>query len=136
MFFEYFIYYFVLDINFRSAYAASKHALQAFSDSMRAEIKHHNVDVTMINPGYIRTSLSVNALTGRGDRYGQMDETTESGADPLQAAYAIVVAMKEKIQELMLCSQFYRFAVLVRAILPNIYFKIMARRASKGKKSR
>jgi dehydrogenase/reductase SDR family protein 7B len=103
---------------------------------MRAEIKHHNIDVTVINPGYIRTSLSMNALTGRGDKYGQMDETTEAGADPLQAAYEVVIAIKERTQELMLCSLFYRFVVLLRAILPSLYFRIMARRAAKVKKSR
>ncbi|KAK4014883.1 dehydrogenase/reductase SDR family protein 7-like [Daphnia magna] len=125
-----------LAIPFRSAYAASKHALQAFSDSLRAEVDHRNIDVTVVNPGYIRTSLSVNALTGRGDKYGQMDETTESGTDPLQAAYQIVIAIKRKTQELMLCSVFYRLAVLFRAILPSVYFKMMARRALRAKKIR
>lgn len=90
----------------------------------------------MVNPGYIRTSLSLNALTGRGDKYGQMDETTESGADPLQAAAEIVQAIKQKTDELMLCSLFYRLAVLLRAILPKVYFMLMARRAARVKKSR
>lgn len=78
----------------------------------------------------------MNALTGRGDKYGQMDETTESGTDPLQAAYQIVIAIKRKTQELMLCSVFYRLAVLFRAILPSVYFKMMARRALRAKKIR
>lgn len=54
----------------RSAYAASKHALQAFCDSMRPEIAQHNVHVTVISPGYIQTSLSMNAVTGSGQKYG------------------------------------------------------------------
>lgn len=54
----------------RSAYAASKHALQAWCDSTRAELADTNVKVTVINPGYIKTDLSVNALTGNGEKYG------------------------------------------------------------------
>lgn len=55
---------------FRSAYTASKHALQAFCDSLRAEVAHHNVNVTVVSPGYVRTNLSVNALTDTGEKYG------------------------------------------------------------------
>lgn len=54
----------------RSAYAASKHALQAFCDTLRAEVAHHNVNVTVVSPGYIRTNLSLNAVTGTGEKYG------------------------------------------------------------------
>lgn len=63
----------------RSSYSASKHALQAFSDSLRAEVAQHNVYVTVASPGYVKTQLSVNALTGTGDAHGQMDEATEKG---------------------------------------------------------
>lgn len=51
----------------RSAYAASKHAIQAFGDSLRAEMKQHNIDVTVISPGYVQTSVSLNALSGSGE---------------------------------------------------------------------
>ena len=52
----------------RSAYSASKHALQAFSDSLRAEMRSsgHNIQVTVVNPGYVCTKLSLNARTGDG----------------------------------------------------------------------
>ena len=52
----------------RSAYSASKHALQAFSDSLRAEMlsSGKNVHVMVVNPGYVRTNLSLNARSGDG----------------------------------------------------------------------
>jgi len=49
---------------------ASKHALQAFCDSLRAEVDGHGITVSVISPGYIRTNLSVNALTTDGTAYG------------------------------------------------------------------
>nr|CAG4650211.1 EOG090X07KM [Sida crystallina] len=123
-----------LAIPFRSAYSASKHALQAFSDSLRAEVNQHNIKVTVVNPGYIKTNLSLNALTGSGQLYGHMDPTTESGLDPAVAANSIIAAVKNGKCELMLCSLFYRFIVLLRVLFPGIFFWAMARRASKFKK--
>nr|CAG4643260.1 EOG090X07KM [Ilyocryptus agilis] len=123
-----------LAIPFRSAYGASKHALQAFSDSLRAEMKPEGVLVTVANPGYIRTSLSLNAVTSKGEKYGQMDETTESGWDPADVAEDIVKAVKEKKKEVMICSIFYRLAVYLRILLPTAFFAIMARRAAKAPK--
>ncbi len=40
---------------FRSSYAASKHALVGFFDSLRAEHAHRGVGVLNVFPGYIRT---------------------------------------------------------------------------------
>jgi len=123
-----------LAIPFRSAYSASKHALQAFSDCLRAEVKKHGVRVTVVNPGYIRTSLSLNALTASGQRHGQMDAATESGLEPRQAALRVIQAIKSDVSELMLCSLFYRLVVFLRALLPGVFFWAMARRAAKWKK--
>jgi dehydrogenase/reductase SDR family member 7B len=119
---------------YRSAYAASKHALQAFSDSLRAEVSHHNIDVTVINPEYMKTNLSLNALTGSGNTYGLMDPTTENGLDPNEAAGQVIAAIKSRKQEVMLCSLFKQFAILLRAMFPAIFFWFMVRRANKLKK--
>lgn len=54
----------------RSAYAATKHAMQAFGDCLRAEMHQHNINVTVISPGYIKTNISLNAFTGSGDSHG------------------------------------------------------------------
>ena len=56
----------------RSAYSASKHALQAFSDSLRAEVRssRQNLHVMVVNPGYVNTNLSLNARKGDGSFHG------------------------------------------------------------------
>lgn len=123
-----------LAIPFRSAYAASKHALQAFSDSLRAEVKRDDIHVTVVNPGYIRTSLSLNALTGDGQKYGRTDEAIETGMDPYAAAEQIVRSVKVKKEELMLCSIFYQLVVILRAIWPRAFFIAMERRAARARK--
>jgi len=120
-----------LAIPFRSAYAASKHALQAFSDCLRAEMNHNNIGVTVVNPGYVKTNLSLNALTGSGQQYGQMDENTESGLDPVKAAARIVTAIKRKQDELLLCEWYYHIIVFVRSLFPKLFFMAMVHRAAK-----
>lgn len=54
----------------RSAYAGSKHAMQAYADSLRAEMKQHNINVCVVSPGYVKTAVSINALTGSGQPHG------------------------------------------------------------------
>ncbi len=66
----------------RSAYAAAKHALHGFFDSLRAEVHEDGIAVTIICPGYVRTSVSINALTGDGSKLNVMSDTTDQGMDP------------------------------------------------------
>lgn len=113
----------------RSAYSASKHALQAFADSLRAEVTSDNISVSVISPGYIKTQLSLNALTGSGKVHGEMDHTTESGYSPEYCAQEIVKAVAQKRNELVLSSLFPRIAIFLRNFFPFLYFIIMDRRA-------
>ena len=77
----------------RSSYAGSKHALHGFFDSLRAEVNKHGVGVTLICPGYIRTNVSINALTGSGAPQNTMDEATGQGMDPADLAQKILKAV-------------------------------------------
>jgi len=50
--------------------ASSKHASQAFFDSLRAEVVDDGINVTVVNPGYIKTNLSMNAFSPDGTKHG------------------------------------------------------------------
>jgi len=79
----------------RSAYCASKHALHGFFDTVRAELWKDNIQVTLVLPGWVRTNISVNALTAAGAPQRKMDSGTATGFPPEQCA-ARIVAMAEK----------------------------------------
>jgi dehydrogenase/reductase SDR family protein 7B len=115
----------------RAAYSASKHAMQAFCDSLRAEMDEHNVKVTLISPGWISTNLSLNALTGSGVSYGKMDNETAQGADPIELANEIVRAVLDDKKDVVSASLSPRLAILIRSWCPSLYFWIMAKRAHK-----
>jgi short-subunit dehydrogenase len=74
----------------RSGYAAAKHALHGFFDSLRAEVAKDGVSVTAIVAGAIRTDESINALTGDGSSYGVMDELQATGIEVARAADMMV----------------------------------------------
>ncbi|XP_066141539.1 dehydrogenase/reductase SDR family protein 7-like [Euwallacea fornicatus] len=116
----------------RSAYSASKHALNAFSDSLRAEVAAENIFVTVVIPGYIKTQLSMNALTGSGKAHGQLDATTESGYSPEEVAEEIVKGVVTKKKEMIISSLLPKIAIFLRRYLPFLYFLVMERRAKKS----
>ena len=117
-----------LAIPMRAAYAASKHACHGYFESLRAEVADRDLNVFIVCPGYVRTSLSLNALTGRGERYGQMDATTAAGLDPSVVAREIVDGVLARKHESTLADLKSRIAILLRAVLPNLLCTIMAKR--------
>uniref|UniRef100_A0A1B6CN93 Ketoreductase domain-containing protein n=1 Tax=Clastoptera arizonana TaxID=38151 RepID=A0A1B6CN93_9HEMI len=122
-----------ISIPHRSAYAASKHALQAFCDCLRAEVAQYKINVTVVSPGYIRTNLSLNALTSSGQQYGVTDESTASGYSPDKVADDILSAVIRKKPELILSETTPRLAIYLRTFFPSLYFYIMKNRAKRLK---
>ncbi|KFB43271.1 AGAP005532-PA-like protein [Anopheles sinensis] len=118
-------------IPYRSAYSASKHAQQAFCDSLRAEVAKDNIKVTLVSPGYINTSLSINALTGSGQAYGKMDATTAGGASPEATANSILKAIARDEKDIILAPIAPRVAYWLRHFMPPVYFWVMKKRAEK-----
>lgn len=118
-----------LAIPFRSTYAASKHALQAFFDSLRAEVTDHGIHVSVISPGYIRTNLSQSSLSADGTTYGLAEKEIEAGMSPEYVADCIVEAVCARDSEVLIGPLLYLVTVYLRNFLPNVYFSVMRRRA-------
>ncbi|XP_045491416.1 dehydrogenase/reductase SDR family protein 7-like [Colias croceus] len=115
----------------RSAYAASKHAVQAFGDSLRAEMHQHNINVSILSPGYVKTAVSLNALTGSGDAHGVMDKSTANGFEAEYVALKTVDMIINNDNETIVSQFLPRLAIFLRHAIPSLYFWIMAKRAIK-----
>ncbi|MCH1582389.1 MAG: SDR family NAD(P)-dependent oxidoreductase [Flavobacteriales bacterium] len=74
----------------RSGYAGAKHALHGWFEALRAEHHKDNIRVTMVAPGFVRTAISLNALTADGSPQGTMDTATENGITASQCAAVIL----------------------------------------------
>ncbi|XP_060147035.1 dehydrogenase/reductase SDR family member 7B isoform X3 [Globicephala melas] len=123
-----------ISVPFRSAYAASKHATQAFFDCLRAEVEQHDIEVTVVSPGYIHTNLSLNAVTADGSKYGVMDKTTAQGRSPSQVARDVLAAVGKKKKDVVLADVAPSLAVYLRTLAPRLFFSLMASRARKEQK--
>jgi NAD(P)-dependent dehydrogenase (short-subunit alcohol dehydrogenase family) len=70
-------------------YHASKHALEAYSDALRQEVRRFGVDVVLIQPGLIRTEFG--DVTARGVRelsgHGPYHDLAEGLASSTEALY-------------------------------------------------
>lgn len=125
-----------ISIPFRSAYAASKHATQAFFDCLRAEMEQYEIEVTVISPSYIHTSLSLNAVTADGSTYGVMDKTTAQGRSPVEVARDVLAAVGKKKKDVILADLLPSLAIYLRTLAPGLFFSLMASKARKERKSK
>jgi short-subunit dehydrogenase len=82
----------------RSSYAASKHALHGWFDSLRAEVYDDGVGVTLVCPGFVKTSVVQNALRADGSPIGDTDK--EKGMPPEDCADAIARAIEQNKDEI------------------------------------
>lgn len=84
-----------------SAYAASKHALHGFFESLRAEEHDRGLVVTFIVPGFIRTDITAHALTGSGGSFGRVLPIYRHAMDPDECARRILRAVAHRRQEVL-----------------------------------
>lgn len=111
---------------YRSAYSASKHALQGFFESLRAENTSDNIRVSIIIPGRIRTLISVNAIDKTGKTYGKMDEGQAHGMDPVKSAAIICRKLRKEQKEIMVGGK-ELLMVYIRRFIPQLYYLLSTR---------
>ena len=109
---------------YRSAYAASKHALHGFFDALRAEHYADNIRITIVCPGFIRTNVSINALTGDGSILNEMDEAQDKGMPPDECAKQIISAIENQKEEVLVGGK-EKYAVYLKRFFPKIFSKIL-----------
>ncbi len=70
-------------------YDASKFAVEAYADALRAELSFWGVSVSVINPSTMRTPLAMSFFDGHRDSWAEMDRLDPDGAwkDAYSAAW-------------------------------------------------
>jgi len=81
---------------YRSGYCGAKHALHGFFDVLRMEHEKDNVDVTLICPGFVQTNVTINALTGTGERLNHDDPGTQNGLEVAFFCRKMILAIRNK----------------------------------------
>jgi short-subunit dehydrogenase len=111
----------------RTAYAAAKHGLIGYCDSLRAEVETaYGIKVTTVLPGSVRTQVAANALQADGSRRGLSDANIDAGMAPAECARRIVDAVAAGTRELIVAEGAEAFAASLRVQDPERLFDMLS----------
>ena len=114
-----------IGVPFRTGYCAAKHALMGFFDALRSEVAQHNIEVSTITPGYIKTDVSKNAITGDGSTFGKTDASIENGMQVDACAKIICKGLRKGKNEIVVGEGLEMIILKLKRYLPNLVFRIM-----------
>ena len=114
----------------RTGYAASKHAMRGFFDSLRIELAEDGVSVTMIYPGFVATGIRENA-TGSDGLPAKIDPVNKDDVMSVAECTDIIVRAMEarKREEIMTVKG--KLGQWLKLIAPGV-IDGMAKRAVEG----
>lgn len=105
----------------RSAYAASKHALEGFFESWMLENKRSQIHFTTVAPGRIKTNISVSALKADGSAHEVMDQGQAKGIDAAVCARKIIHGIANNKRKVYVI-QSEGVLIFLRKVIPPLYF--------------
>lgn len=114
----------------RSGYAASKHAVAGFFDTLRIELKETGVSVTMIYPGFVATDVRKLAMGSDGEPLGKspLDET---GTMTVEKCVSLMIpAIAKRKRELVMTLK-GRLGLWLKLIAPGLVDRIALKAVSK-----
>ena len=116
---------------FHTSYAASKHALYGYYDSLRMELKPFNINVLLVAPGFINTNASINSLNADGSISNQDSPAQINGMKTDVFAKKLISALKRNKQHVYIGNK-ELLAIPFKMLLPKLFYTIMDK-MSKGK---
>ena len=109
---------------YRTGYSASKHALHGFFDSLRSEVYKQNIQILLVVPGFIKTNISINALSSDGSPTYKMDPGQENGIPPQELAIKMIDAIKNNKEEILVGGK-EKIGVLLKRFFPKFFSKFI-----------
>ncbi|XP_073712928.1 dehydrogenase/reductase SDR family member 7C-B [Misgurnus anguillicaudatus] len=110
-----------LTVPFRATYAASKHAVQAFFDCLRAEVQQYGITVSTVNHTFIKSPSTEDEAMRT-----TFTKQKSFGVNPKQIASEILKTLSSKKKEILMARSFSKAAIYTRSLFPNLFFAIMA----------
>lgn len=111
----------------RTGYAASKHAMASFFDSLRIELMDTGVTVTPVFPGFVATGVRRHAYGPNGAPLGESPVDEGAVMSPDTCARILVEAADRRRREVVMTAR-GKVGQWVRLIAPGLVDR-MARRA-------
>ena len=115
----------------RAAYAASKHALRGWFDSLRTEVGPQGVHVCLVCPGYVATAISRHALEADGAAHARLDRAQARGIPPERVAAALLRAVDRRRDEIFVGGPEI-WAARLKRHFPRLFAWLLRRAVARG----
>ena len=116
----------------RSGYAASKHAMAGFFDSLRIELAPSGVAVTMVYPGFVATEVRGRAMGPDGRPLG-VSPVREAEVMPVERCARIILkAMERRRREVVMTAR-GKAGMWVKLVAPGLVDRIALRAIERGR---
>ena len=116
----------------RSGYAASKHAMAGFFDSLRIELADSGVTVTMVYPGFVATGIRERAFGADGRPLGKSPVREAEVMTVETCARLILAAAAGRRRELVMTGR-GRLGMWLKLLAPGLVDRIARRAIEQGK---
>jgi NAD(P)-dependent dehydrogenase (short-subunit alcohol dehydrogenase family) len=128
-----------LPMPFQAVYAATKHALAGWSETLDLEVRRFGIRAILIQPGFFRTDIDRNSTTGsfidsvyeaeRSRIVEKIRLSVENGDDPVKVAEAVLQQATKKVPKVkVLVGRGARQVRILRTLLPRALFELGLRR--------
>uniref|UniRef100_A0A8C1Q4P8 Dehydrogenase/reductase (SDR family) member 7Cb n=1 Tax=Cyprinus carpio TaxID=7962 RepID=A0A8C1Q4P8_CYPCA len=119
-----------LALPFRTCYAASKHAVQAFFDCLRAEVEEYGISVSTISHTFIN-AVAENGAPSKTPPTNPLwayisSKLNTHGVSPSSLAHEIVRTVNRQNREVLLAHPMPWVALYIRSLLPSFFFAVVA----------
>lgn len=111
---------------FRTSYAASKHALHGFFEGLRAEVFDEGIAITMVCPGFVRTEIARKAVEAAGVGRADDHQANDAGMSPEACAKGIARAMEREAREVYVGGREVA-GIYVRRFAPALLARMLRR---------
>ncbi|XP_059929083.1 dehydrogenase/reductase SDR family member 7C-B-like [Gadus macrocephalus] len=114
-----------LAVPFRTTYAASKHAVQAFFDCLRPEVQEYGISVSTLSHTFICSASTQQPISAK-PYWSFLYGPTPLGVTPGAAVREIVRTVNDKRNEVVIAPSLPKAAICARSFFPNLFFAVMA----------
>ena len=115
-----------------STYAASKHALYGYYDSLRLELIGDRINIQLISPGFVNTNVTLNSLKGDGSKLNENSPAQEKGMKTDLFANKVIRVMEGNKRHTYIGKK-ELLSVPFRQFMPNTFYKLMYKMSNKDK---
>ena len=114
----------------RTAYAASKHALHGFMNSLQAEVRSEGVNVLLACPSFVKTNIEDRTFNDKGKPFGEKKGIPGKIMTPNYVVSQIMIGV-EKGKNIIYISKISKISRLISFFFPKIFEQKMVEKVQK-----